>query len=395
MKKSEQPSAPNVDDLVEKLRARVEERRRSGYYPPGLEEDLAQHFQRIAAHSSRSAAVLGEQLADVYATMGFDARRIPFESRVWGGKIIHRLISRLVARQTQGILEQTTRFAHAVYAALDAEATIRADFVGQIDAINERLAAYERAPDDSPVALRDLRRRVEQLEAAEARGKFVPLFTNEAFESTFRGSREQLLDRYRDLAFRLRGCSPALDIGCGRGEFLELLGDLDIEASGVEIDDELVKAASERGLAVERADGLRYLASLADGSLGGLVLIQVVEHWTAQEIVNLVALAADKLRSEGKVIIETINPQSLYVFAHALYADPTHMSPVHPAYLTFLFREAGFQSIEIEWRSPPPPDEVLEEAAGSDRLSAVFNANVHRLNRLLFAPQDYALIATR
>ena len=71
-------------------------------------------------------------------------------------------------------------------------------------------------------------------------------------------------------------------------------------------------------------------------------MIQVIEHLTAQDAMDLVALAARKVRPGGKVIIETVNPQSLYVFARSFYLDPTHVRPVHPAYLEFLFREAGF-----------------------------------------------------
>jgi O-antigen chain-terminating methyltransferase len=118
----------------------------------------------------------------------------------------------------------------------------------------------------------------------------------------------------------------------------------------------------------------------------------VIEHLTAQEAADLALLARDKLRPGGKLLIETVNPQSLYVFAHPFYVDPTHERPVHPAYLEFLVREAGFESIELLWRAPPPHDDVLETPADDDGVRA---ANVRRLNQLLFAPQDYALIATR
>ena len=90
-----------------------------------------------------------------------------------------------------------------------------------------------------------------------------------------------------------------------------------------------------------------------------------------------------------------MNPQSLYVFAHALFLDPTHMRPVHPAYLAFLFREAGFARVDIEWRSPPPAEDVLEPAPDSTPAADLYNANVRRLNELLFAPQDYLIAAVR
>jgi O-antigen chain-terminating methyltransferase len=172
-------------------------------------------------------------------------------------------------------------------------------------------------------------------------------------------------------------------IGCG------------VDARGVDIDSEVVKLAAERGLPVGEDDGLRYLRALDDKALGGLSLIQVVEHFSAQEIVDFVALAADKVRLGGQVFVETVNPQSLYVFAHALYLDPTHLRPVHPAYLAFLFREAGFAMVDIEWRSPPPAGDVLEPVAEGTPDAPLYNENVRRLNELLFAPQDYLIVATR
>jgi predicted SAM-dependent methyltransferase len=134
------------------------------------------------------------------------------------------------------------------------------------------------------------------------------------------------------------------------------------------------------------------LGSVADGTLGGIVLIQVVEHLTPQEVVDLVALAYEKLRPQGRILVETVNPQSLYVFAHSLYVDPTHARPVHPAYLDFLFRQAGYSHVEIHWRSAINDSERLHEAAEDD---GAFNANIRRLNDLVFGPQDYAIIALR
>ena len=125
--------------------------------------------------------------------------------------------------------------------------------------------------------------------------------------------------------------------------------------------------------------------------MGGLVTIQVVEHLSAQQVADFVRLAADKLRPGGKAIVETVNPQSLYVFAHSFYVDPTHVHPVHPGYLAFLFREAGFSGVRIDWRSEPGAEEMLQRIHDD----GVMDENIERLNRLLFGAQDYALIAIR
>jgi O-antigen chain-terminating methyltransferase len=324
------------------------------------------------------------------------------DTRIPGGSQLHRTVAKIVSRQTQGILAQMQRYSDALretlwefVAALESPAAhTHVELAGELDAVFERLAQYERAG-SATTAIAGLTQRVQELEAA-SRSEFAPWFSNERFEEEFRGDAESLRQRYEDLAKEFEGCEGRIvDIGCGRGEFLELLLGLGVNATGIEIDSELVRSCVERGLPVEYGDGLSWLRMTPDSSLGGLSLVQVVEHLSAQELVDLVALAARKLRTGGRIVVETVNPQSLYVFAHSFFLDPTHVAPVHPAYLHFLFREAGFTSVDLQWRSPPPEADSLQPLDGDDDRSAQLNANVARLNQLLFAAQDYALVATR
>jgi O-antigen chain-terminating methyltransferase len=279
-------------------------------------------------------------------------------------------------------------FAALVEVVEDLAQRLDVDVAGHLDAIYERQAAQERATALAAAGA------VPAPGSAEAEG-FNPWYSAERFEDEFRGGHDEMLARYRDLAERFVGCDPVLDLGCGRGEFLELLDEKGVEAWGVDIDAELVAAAAKRGVKVSHAEGLRALSNLDDASLGGLAAIQVVEHLSAQQLIDFVALAARKVRPGGKVCAETINPQSLYTFAHSFYLDPTHLRPVHPAYLMFLFREAGFAEVQIEWRSLPPGEDRLSPAEGRSRLPNQYNENIARLNQLLFAAQDYLVIATR
>ena len=124
-------------------------------------------------------------------------------------------------------------------------------------------------------------------------------------------------------------------------------------------------------------------------------MIQVIEHLSPQHVIDFVRLAYEKVRPGGKVIVETVNPKSLYVYAHAFWVDPDHTRPVHPDYLEFLFGEAGFTDLRREYRSPVAADEALELLPGDDEVTKLLNANFERINDLLFGPQDYAFIATR
>ena len=390
---------PDVGALVDQLRSTVADRRKAGRYPPGLEDDLDAHFRRIASHRAvADVSDLDALVERVTSLPGLSTERISRASEVPGGAALHRALARVSDRQIQGVLEQVQEVVTALQEALvelaDAlrrpDTHVHPDLMGQVDAVVERLSALERQPVDSPGGLAEIARRLELLEVAEAARRFRPTFSWAAFDAAFRGSPEEIRQRYTDLVPQLAGAEPVLDIGCGRGEFLELLGAAGLQARGVELDDELARDAAARGLDVEVGDGLEILAAQPDGSLGALVLIQVVEHLIPQQVLELVSLAADKVRPGGKVIIETPNPQSLYVYARAFYLDPTHRAPVHPLYLRFLFEHAGFSSAELQWRSPPPPDEVLAPV-GDEAL----DANARRVNQVLFAPQDYALVATR
>jgi SAM-dependent methyltransferase len=215
------------------------------------------------------------------------------------------------------------------------------------------------------------------------------------FESAFRGTEESVRDRYRDLAARFEGCGPVLDIGFGRGEFLDLLAEIGVEASGIEVDADLVYAAAARGLDVRLGDVERYLASLPDASLGGVCALQVVEHLSPQKYIDFARAVARVVKPGGLVVIDSPNPSSFYVYAHAFYLDPTHTRPVHPLFLMFLFDRAGFEKVELEWRSPPPAAALLEPVPGEDDLSRAVNENIARLNAVLYGPQDFAIIARR
>jgi SAM-dependent methyltransferase len=404
---TEQP-VEGVDELVGRLRQMVAARREAGRYPKDLEAELERRDLNPATAIEMEPDLTPiRQTLDVLRHRSFlDPARITTDSRVPGGALVHRAAGRAVARQTQGIMQQVQEFAQqavlvveSMQAVLETHMTRVHDRLGEhladvgqrLDAIHDRMARFERQSLGPDADLIHLRRRVEELEAAEARRGFQPWFSNERFEERFRGSREELLDRYRDLAEQLRGCGPVLDIGFGRGEMLELLAEFSIPATGVEIDPVLVKAGQERSLDVALGDAIGTLTSFDDGALGGIVLIQVVEHLPAQELLELVVLAVDKLRPTGRLIMETVNPQTLSVFANSFYLDPTHGKPIHPSYLEFLCREAGFTDVRLEWRSFPAEANRLAQI---DNVSDL-NRNIEKLNLLLFGAGDYAVVATR
>jgi len=203
------------------------------------------------------------------------------------------------------------------------------------------------------------------------------------FEERFRGSPEEVArgqGEYLTFLRDLRG--PVLDVGSGRGEFLRLLASRGIPARGIEVNPLSVAASRAAGLDVVEGDALEALRAMPSASLGAVVAFQVVEHWSAPATYRFLREARRVLGPGGVLIAETINTDSLSAL-RAFFLDPTHVRPVPPAALEFLVASAGFVDARIVYRSPLDDGERLVEATANDA----------KLNRLLFAPQDYALVA--
>ncbi|MCX6559092.1 MAG: class I SAM-dependent methyltransferase [Candidatus Aminicenantes bacterium] len=214
------------------------------------------------------------------------------------------------------------------------------------------------------------------------------------FENRHRGSREEIrsqLERYLEY-FKAGG--EILDLGCGRGEFLELLRDRGFRGTGVDLNAQMVESCRGQGLQAERGDLLDTLAGRADASLDGIFSAQVIEHLPAAALERLVELAQAKLAPGGVVILETINPTSVYALVHAFYADLSHRFPVHPEALRFLLDAAGFEKTEILYSGRIEP-ERLDPVPGTGDAGLALNQDIDKLNRLLFGAPNYAAVARK
>jgi SAM-dependent methyltransferase len=203
------------------------------------------------------------------------------------------------------------------------------------------------------------------------------------FAGRFRGSEEYVKQSQRWYIERFRGCRNVLDLGCGRGEFLELAAEAGIPARGVDISDELVALARAKGLAVERADLLDFLGELADHTLDGLFCAHVIEHLPAERLPRLVELAAKKLCRGGVLAIETPNPECLASLARHFFIDPTHTRPVPASLLVFYLEEAGFGQIEVRPLAP-----AVDSFPALAELPEAFRS-------AFFGGLDYAVLARR
>ena len=196
------------------------------------------------------------------------------------------------------------------------------------------------------------------------------------YEVRMRAPSEVLIERQRPYVELLAGHEPVLDLGCGRGELVQLLRDDGIDARGVDANADMVAFARGAGLPVEQGDLLVALSETELGTLGAVTAIQVAEHLPPQVLRRFLELAHRALAPGGLLVVETINPASPTALRH-YFADLTHAQPLMPETLELLARDAGFQRVEIRFLNQP------EAPAGLDQ----------RVSEQLFAPLDYALIA--
>lgn len=367
----------DVDALVAELRREAEQLRASlgpSTLPPA--EDRGVALRAVA--SAPEGAVLGgfgrlveaSRLAALSALA--DPGDVDFHShRARVGRVVIA-VKQVLRRLLTPVLDRQAAFNRA---AVQAFAALEEELGQRLQAIERRLIALEEA-----AATPDTREAVAGIS-----------FDYGAFEDRFRGDRAHVkrqLERYLAY-FPTATAGPVVDLGCGRGEFLEALRDAGITAWGVEADARRADACRSLGLDVRTGDVLQELEGCADGTLGGVTSFQVVEHLTLGKTVRLLAVARRKLRPGGCLVVETVNVESLITFTRAWTIDPSHRQPMHPLTLRFLVEQAGFARTEIVHGSEVEPGTALERVSGDDAMAR----NVARLNALVYAPQDYAVVA--
>jgi SAM-dependent methyltransferase len=208
-----------------------------------------------------------------------------------------------------------------------------------------------------------------------------------AFEEKYRGSRELILSRlaiYRPFISPLKminSAAPAIDLGCGRGEWLELLQNEGFSPLGIDQDEGMLQGCREHGLSAKQGDAVAYLTTLPNESQTIVSAFHVVEHISFDQLRAVVSEALRVLKPGGLLIMETPNPENIVVATRNFYLDPTHQRPIPPQLLSFLPEYYGFARTKI-LRLQESKDLAINESPALDDV-------------LAGASPDYAVIAQK
>jgi 2-polyprenyl-3-methyl-5-hydroxy-6-metoxy-1,4-benzoquinol methylase len=268
-------------------------------------------------------------------------------------------------------------------------------------ALNEaRLLALKRTVEQSAPAATTVSASSERAETPFAGA--VDAVTYVGFEDRFRGEQADIRRRVEDYLPLLEQATDVVDIGCGRGELLALLAEHHVTARGVDSNPAMVDICRSRELMAEQSDALGFLERQADGTIGGLIAIQVVEHMTPGYLTKFLEAAFHKMRPGAPLILETINPSCWMAFFETYIRDPTHKQPIHPDTLRYLVQAAGFTHPAIQYRSPVAEGDKLDTvpnlARAEDTVASVvraLNDHADKLNGRLFSFMDYVVVARR
>ena len=210
-----------------------------------------------------------------------------------------------------------------------------------------------------------------------------------AFENKFRGTRADIQQRVRVYLPSIRASGagsvdrPILDLGCGRGEWLELLRAENRNARGVDLNQFMVAECIERGLPVEQVDAVQYLSSLPADSYGAVTAFHLIEHLPFAALLRLFAESLRVLRTGGICIFETPNPDNIQVGSNRFYMDPTHIRPLPKDYTKFVMSNAGFSRVAALPLHPvESPPQLDANALPLEQF----------VNQIFFGEQDYAVI---
>jgi 2-polyprenyl-3-methyl-5-hydroxy-6-metoxy-1,4-benzoquinol methylase len=386
--------------LAARIDAEIAAREELTFRVDALDADLARAASNLAAReaveqtTARLAARIDAEIA-AREELTFRADALAAD--------LARAASNLPAREA---VEQTTA---RLAARIDAEIAAREELTFRVDALAADLARAREGANEALRLKTNLLIQSNRLdllfsEVRHARPKSgteptgrqqsLPAALYVQLEDVFRGTREDIKQRLGIYLPRLRersigtAAAPILDLGCGRGEWLEVAAENGMTAVGVDSNGSMVEECRKRGFSAEESGAIEFLRTLPADSQGAVTSFHMIEHIPMDSLMELLDETVRVLKPGGLAIFETPNPENVFVGSYTFYFDPTHRHPIPAPLLSFLAEARGLCSPEILFLHPY---QEWQRMAFDDRQNGI----AEFLNRYFYGPQDYAVLATK
>lgn len=353
--------ALDLDALLGEVRERVRRKRERGIYGPEVEALLRTELpggRRLLSDDMKDPiGALAEALDDdiVYDPTSHKRFVGPFIT------LARRTLIGLLRWWMAAVLDRQERINRLLAATYDVEGRLAPRF-------GERLARLER----------EWQQRKEHEVAANMHSVY--------FQARFGGDEPVIRSQSEAFIELFTGRERVLDLGCGRGIFLELLKEQGIGGYGVDLDERMVAQARQRGLEAFEQDALAHLESLPAASIDGVYARHIAEHVLPGDVVAILRALRRALQPGSPVIFVTPNVANLSVGAHTFWMDPGHLRPIPPDLFKFYLEVEGFRGVGV--RTFQPSEQRLSEELTDGRA----RDNARLLNQTLFGDRDYAVV---
>ncbi len=369
---SQEQHHKELNDALQQISAQILEIMQRGTEQQQANEIALRHYEELLTTHHQFKDALEARLAETRQHIDESTQRFSEQISLQSQQFLNQ---QQLLNQLQLSSEQLSR---------QFEAQLQPLLVRQRKADAELLMQERRLT----VLLEQLRRNaamIPEVAAGEEDHLLDPLYAS--FEDEFRGPRDEVRQRLQVYIPFLKEAgitSGVLDVGCGRGEWLELLSSEGIEAEGVDRNRIFIEDCRANGLNVVEQDALLYLRSLPDESLNAVTTFHLVEHLRFETLIKFIDEIVRTLKPGGMFIVETPNPENFMVGSCNFYADPTHRNPIPSQTLQFLLEARGLGSINVLKLRP-------REAANIEGDSEL----VKRFNEYFYSAPDYGIVARK
>lgn len=407
----------NVNEIIDKIRENIQKRTDADAYPPDPDLIILPSLKDIL-NADQSNDTLQQDLSffnkswDIHNNSYFIKSHRPFIGPllVKGRMVVHgevrRYVDPIISRQSK-FNEYFVKLQHLMLKRLDAAEAVNVAQARLLEKMKVENVTQGRLLEKMNDEINDLQVQLKTLQSIllekQEESFNYSRFTEEIGKVWNQMSADSVNEPnfFEDSLQVFKNCTNVIDIGCGKGYFLELLKNHDIGSYGIDINSDFVQYCQDRGLTVHNVDAIEHLILLEDCTLDGIFICQLIEHLDSASLSLLLKLSYQKIKPGGSVIISTPNISSVQVSSNLFYLDPSHKTHIHPEVLKFLLRSSGFNQIQEKYYQPVSDEFKLRKIEQNSsqnvnqELIDVFNYNIEFLNNSLFGARDYAVIAKK